>query len=202
MTKFSKFNKTKYEKHMMCDIETLGQARNSVVLSIGAVVFDPYANDLEQVLQNSQSEHTFTTFYKKINIESCEKLGMVIEDDAIKWWSKQAPEILDAAFSDADREPIEDALKELFVFSRHCTRFWAKSPEFDFIILEYAAKQANLGNPWQYHRCRDVRTIEEISGLSTKSSNTHDALGDAYNQAMTVQKAYAKLGMVRPEWPD
>lgn len=184
----------------MIDIETLGQARNSAILSVGCVVFDPYTNDLEEFQLDSTANHTFTTLYSKVEVESCEKLGMIIEDDAMHWWAKQKPEIIEAAFSDGDRQPIEDVLKELFVFSRHCTRFWAKSPEFDFIILEYAAKQANLGNPWQYHRCRDVRTIEELTGLSTKASNTHDALGDAYNQAIIVQKGYAKLGMQRPQW--
>jgi len=202
LSKFNQFDKTKYEKHLMVDIETLGQARNSVILSVGAVVFDPYATDLEETLQNSSAPHTFTTFYKKVDTDSCEKLGMVIDEDTITWWSKQKSEIIEAAFTDDGRETIQDVLKELFVFSRHCTRFWAKSPEFDMLIIEFAAKQAGLGTPWTYHACRDVRTLEELSGLSTKSSNTHDALGDAYNQAMTVQKAYAKLGLVRPEWPD
>ena len=202
LSKFKKFDKTKYEKHCSIDIETLGQARNSVVLSIGAVVFDPYDNDLEAALQDTNAEHTFTTMYTKVDVESCEKLGMVIEDDTISWWAKQKDEIVEAAFADSNRKTIEEALKELFVFSRHCSRFWAKSPEFDLVILEYAAIRSQLGVPWQYHACRDIRTLEELTGLNTKSSNTHDALGDAYNQSMTVQQAYAKLGLVRPEWPD
>jgi exodeoxyribonuclease VIII len=127
---------------------------------------------------------------------------MTIEEDVLKWWAKQSPEAIEAAFSESNRIMIEDVLKELFKFSKHCERFWAKSPEFDLSILQFAAKKANLGVPWSYYQERDIRTLEELTGFDTKDLNGHDALSDAYNEAMIVQKGYKKLGMIRPKWPE
>jgi hypothetical protein len=202
LSKFNKFDKTKYEKHCMIDLECLGTGYNAVILSIGAVVFDPYASDLEAAQSNPDCEKTFSLMFERVDLDSCERLGMTIDEDTIKWWSKQNPEAIESAFSEENRKNMEDVLRELYIFSRHCTKFWAKSPQYDCSILEHAAKAANIGVAWQYYQLRDVRTIEELSGLESKSLNAHDALGDAYNQAMIIQKAYKKLGMQRPEWPE
>jgi hypothetical protein len=186
----------------MIDLECLGTGYDSVILSIGAVVFDPYENDLEEVLEKRQESGSFSLMFERVDLDSCERLGMTIDEDTIKWWSRQNPKAIESAFSSENRKSVEDVLKQLFVLSRHCTKFWAKSPQYDMSILEHAAKMAKIGVPWNYYQLRDVRTIEEVTNLETKSSNDHDALGDAYNQAMMVQKAYAKLGLTRPEWPE
>jgi inhibitor of KinA sporulation pathway (predicted exonuclease) len=186
----------------MIDIEALAQSTDAVILSVGAVAFDPYASDIEDYLQKKIEKGNFDTFYEKVSVESCLDLNMTIEDSTMTWWAKQSPEAIDAAFSEDNRKSIEQILKELFVFSRHCTHFWAKSPSYDMVILETAAKRLNTGVPWQYHQTRDVRTMEEVTGLSTKGSNTHDALSDAMNQAKIIQKGYQKLGLTRPVWPE
>jgi hypothetical protein len=205
-------NKIKIDKHCMIDIEALAQSTDAVILSIGAVCFDPYANDIEDYLKSSSilnknlqqkiEKGNFTTFYKKVSVESCLELNMCIEDSTMGWWAKQDQKVIDEAFSEEGREPIDQILKELFVFSKHCTHFWAKSPSYDMVILETAAKRLNAGIPWQYHQTRDVRTIEELTGLSSRGSNTHRADDDALNQAMIVQKGYQKLGLTRPVWPE
>lgn len=198
----SYFNKLKprIDQHCMIDIECLAQSNDSVILTIGAVCFDPYANDIEDFENQKIEKHNFTKFYKRVSIESCTDIGLVISEDTVKWWSKQNQHAIDEAFSEEDREPIDKVLKDLFMYSRHCTHFWAKSPQFDMSIIETAAKKLDLGVPWNYHQLRDVRTIEEITSLESKSSNNHRADDDALNQAKIVQKAYQKLGLTRPSF--
>lgn len=199
-----KSNKILIDKHCMIDIEALSQSTDAAILSIGAIWFDPYSQDITDIeaIRKGELVGNFKTFYKKVSIESCLELNMSVEDSTLSWWAKQKPEAIEEAFSENDRETIEQVLKELFVFSRHCVQFWAKSPSYDLVILETAAKRLNAGIPWQYHQTRDVRTIEEVTDLSSKGSNTHDALSDAINQASVVQKAYQKLGLTRPVWPE
>jgi hypothetical protein len=197
-----KSNKILIDKHCMIDIECLGQSTDSVILSVGAVSFDPYSTDINDYFQHKIEKGNYTTFYKKVSVESCLELDMKIEDDTMKRWSKQDQKVIDEAFSEENREPIAQVLKELFVFSKHCERFWAKSPSYDLVILETAAKRLNAGVPWQYHMTRDCRTIEELTFLNSKDSNNHDALSDALNQARIVQLGYQKLGLTRPVYPE
>jgi hypothetical protein len=186
----------------MIDIECLAQSSDAVILTIGAICFDPYSNDIEDFQNQKIEKHNFTKFYRRVSIDSCTDAGLVISDDTVTWWSKQNQKAIDEAFSEDDREPLDKVLKELFTFSRHCTHFWAKSPQFDMSIIETAAKRLEFGVPWRYSQLRDVRTIEELTGLESRSSNDHRADEDALNQAKIVQKSYQKLGLTRPVWQD
>lgn len=74
---------------------------------------------------------------------------------------------------------------------------WAMPPSFDIVILEHTAAHFGLKMPWRYDACRDLRTLEYLSG-STKEDRMqatvkHDAGADAAAQASTAIKFYRKL---------
>ena len=88
--------------HAMIDIETLGTEPDSVILSVGAVKFDPF---------------TFTdphakTLWRPSADEQMTADRSVLED-TLKWWSKQPQHIQDEAFSEDDRQPLVTFFGEL-----------------------------------------------------------------------------------------
>ena len=62
---------------IMVDLETLGTAPGSVILSIGAVRFDVEKGLLDE-------------FYVNIDVESSQRLGLTIDGDTVMWWLKQS----------------------------------------------------------------------------------------------------------------
>jgi hypothetical protein len=183
------------EKHLVLDLETLGTKINSCILSIGAIIFDPYQTDVyDFVCKNTEKSPNISTYYKRISLDSCEKLGMTIDDSTVEWWAKQSKEAQDEAFSDEDRHDIKDALKELNIFSKHCKRFWAKSPDFDCKLIESYAFTLNIGVPWQFWETRCIRTIEDHIDFKSESVNSHHALQDTFYEAASVQAFYQKIG--------
>jgi hypothetical protein len=60
---------------VMIDLETLATSTDAVVLTIGAVKFDPFGSDIKEPAMDS--------FYVKIDIDSCDELGLVANDDTI-----------------------------------------------------------------------------------------------------------------------
>lgn len=173
------------EKHICIDIETLSTKSNAAILSIGAVIFDPYAENMDQV----------EAFYKKVSYDSCENAGLVVDDSTMAWWAKQEQTLIDDTFNDDGREDLIQVLKDLNVFCRGGTHFWAKSPSFDCVILETVAGLVNLGVPWSYPQTRDCRTIYDLADPELPKQTVHSALEDAYNQAKGVQTVYKKLNI-------
>ena len=67
--------------NIMIDIETLGIGPNSVIATIGAMKFDRTSSikPIEEM----------TSFYYRIDLESCQTLGMTSEEETVKWWDNQ-----------------------------------------------------------------------------------------------------------------
>ena len=55
-------------KHLMVDLETLATSPDAAILTIGAVLFDPY------------STRVYDKFYTRVNLESTTDLGMKIDE--------------------------------------------------------------------------------------------------------------------------
>lgn len=84
-------------KDIMVDIETLGTKPGCVILSIGAVQFNPFSDELGQ------------EFYNNINADDAERKGFFKDARTVDWWSKQSPE--SRAHLLPNQLPIEEALK-------------------------------------------------------------------------------------------
>jgi hypothetical protein len=173
---------------LMVDLETLSTEINAAILSIGAIVFNPLDDGVEDC----------PTFYQTIAIESNEREGRHISGSTVVWWLRQSEEARAALVTDT--LPLHGALmrfQQWMIQYRpiHC---WANSPSFDCAILKHAFGQHNVHWPFAYWAERDLRTLKDAAypnGDSPKVTygTAHGALDDAIKQAILVQKCHAAL---------
>jgi len=171
---------------LMIDLETLATSPNSSVLTIGAVRFDPFGNDIQ--------DERSTRLYIKVDIDSCDKLNLEVNDDTIAWWAQQSQEAQDEAFNPDGRIHIRDAMNQLYTFAWGSKRVWSHGASFDTVICENIFRKLNKTVPWKFWQVRDTRTLFDL-GLDPKRPPVlkHHALEDAWNQAVGVQNIYRTL---------
>jgi len=181
----------------MVDIETLSTKPNAVILSIGAILFDPFQlNDPSELRQH--------TFY--INVDRDSQPHSAVDQDTIDWWAKQSDDAKNRLA--VAPQPIALALQELHNFlvfrqgEAHppTHELWANSPSFDCVILQSAySLYSRFKLPVPFSRWYDVRTTKELAwrhGVGRPPlhiGTAHDALDDCVQQALYVQIAHAKL---------
>jgi len=171
---------------VMIDMETLATGNDAVILTIGAVKFDPF-----NLLEPS------APFYVKVNVDEQVALGRNISESTLDWWSKQAEDVREEALSDANRIPLEDVVTQLNKYLSGSSKIWAQGVMFDIGILENLYQSMGRPVPWQYWQIRDSRTVMDMGDDSAKTSNAalHNALADAYAQAVSVQQIFKQLGV-------
>jgi hypothetical protein len=170
---------------IMIDMETLDTSPNCVILTIGAVRFDPKGNGVVERLELRPTIE-----------EQTEKYDRIINEDTLRWWGEQSPEALEEAMGDGGRISFSESMEALYKFcwNRRCV--WSNGASFDIVVAETAWRQLGMRIPWPFYTVRDTRTLYEVAGVSLKDgghSTTHKAVEDAERQAIVVQKAYHKL---------
>lgn len=172
-------------KNLMVDMETMAVSPNAVVLSLGAVHFDPYGTGHSNSL------------YFRIDIDDQDALGREVDPGTLEWWSRQPPAIMEEAFSPDNRIPLLEAMDRFHKFAWGCSAFWSHGATFDLVILENIYHQLNKPLPWNYWQLRDTRTLFDLGhDPEMPQGSKHDALQDAIRQAIGVQNVYAKLSKV------
>jgi len=171
---------------IMIDLETLATTPDAQILSIGAVRFDPFGKDVQ--------EPQMTKFYCRVDIDSCDALGLVASDATIEWWSNQSKEAQDEAFDPTDRLHVQEAFEKLYKFCWGAKRVWANGSCFDIVICEHVFRKLNKAIPWSFWQVRDVRTAFDL-GINPNRPPVlkHHALEDAWNQAVGIQNVYRTL---------
>jgi hypothetical protein len=171
---------------IMIDLETLATSTDAAILTIGAVKFDPFGKDIEEPAMDS--------FYVRVDLDSCDELGLAVNDDTIAWWAQQSKEAQDEAFGTDDRIHIREAMDKLYKFCWGAKRVWSNGAAFDIPICETAYKRLNKAVPWSFWQVRDVRTAFDLGINPNRPTVTaHHALQDAYNQAVGIQNVYTLL---------
>jgi len=169
-------------RHLMVDLETLATSPDAVILTIGAVTFDPASNRI------------FDKLYHRVDIESCDRLGMTVNDDTVEWWSKQAADVQTEAFAEDNRLPIEEVIEKFHKFAWNCDAFWSHGATFDLVILDCYYRKLNKTPPWNFWQIRDTRTLFDLGyDPEMPKEGLHNALEDASRQAIGVQTIYKKL---------
>lgn len=171
----------------MVDIEALGSAPGSAILSIGAVEFDPHGEGYGE------------WFYAGIDPEASIKAGFTVDGDTLRWWAQQNDDARAAAF--AGKEAPDSALRQLTMWGNpwNETELWAHGATYDPVLLDAAFRKYGWRPPWKYQNVRDTRTLFAlVPGYyewvkSQPISKAHHALEDAKAQARWVQKALAML---------
>jgi len=186
------YNKRKYSTSMttltdiMIDMETLDVLPTATILTIGAVKFDPFGDDI--------NEPSCEKFYVKVDIDSCDRLGCTASQATLDWWANQSKEAQEEAFSPDGRIDIADALIQLYKFCWGAKRVWSHGAGFDVIICEHLFRKIGKAVPWSFWEVRDTRTLFDL-GIDPQRPPVlkHHALEDAWNQAVGVQNVFKKL---------
>ena len=123
-------------KHLMVDLETMAVTPRAVVLTLGAVHFNPYGNGYGDKL------------YLRFDLDDQDKLNREIDPNTLDWWSKQDPKVMEEAFSPNNRVPLREAMDQFHKFAWGCDAFWAHGSLFDIAILEdlYRQIESNIVN--------------------------------------------------------
>jgi len=175
-------------KDVMVDLETLGNKPGCIILSIGAVFFDPLTGELGD------------THYRVIRTAGQTELGLHEDEDTMKWWAAQAP---------AARQVLQEAQNSKFTLEESLVEFtdfvakpglgtvqvWGNGADFDNAILTvgYMATQRNI--PWKFWNNRCFRTLKALCPelKMEKSLLAHNALNDAIMQAEHACKVFKAL---------
>ena len=174
---------------VMLDLETLGTRPDTVILTLGAVKFDPFDSDQEPG----------PGIYMRMDIEEQLALGRTVDDSTIEWWAKQDPRVQAEAFDEGDRTSVNQLHRELNKFLVGVGDIWTQGPVFDIAILEDLYRSQNWGFPWLFWQIRDSRTLFSVHGDPRQRGRdqAHNALMDCVYQAEAVQSIYKQL-MIRP----
>ena len=159
-------------RHIMLDIETMGNQSYSSIVSIGAVKFDIESGKIGE------------TFCVNVDLQSCIDLGLIINADTVIWWMKQSQDALKKLKENP--VPIMDALALFSDFCSNDYQIWGNSASFDCGILKNAYDKAMLPAPWSFWNERDVRTLvsfnPEIKGNYKNKGVAHNAIDDCLFQ--------------------
>lgn len=173
-------------KHVMIDLETLGNYAGCATLSIGAVRFDPEKGALGEEL------------YLVVNRQSCLDAGLRVDQDTLDWWEKQsegAREVLAKSASDKigeDNVSFQSAMiaLKMFIEKESSTKVWSCGADFDLPILVTMFKLLGMEVPWKFWNGRCYRTIKFLAMWVKldREGTYHNALDDAKYQAQHLIK--------------
>jgi len=175
---------------VMLDLETLGTRPDCVILTLGAIKFNPYSD-----------QEPGPGIYFRLDIEDQLALGRTVDDSTIDWWAQQDPRVKEEAMGESgDRVDVAKMRYELNKFLVGVDYIWAQGPAFDIVILEDLYRSQGWGFPWHFWQIRDSRTLFGVHGDPREKGRdqAHNALADCYYQAQAVQKTYKSLGL-KPE---
>lgn len=168
---------------LMIDIETLSIKPNAVILTLGAVTFDPF----------DPEERFFSESYFRFDIDEQLDLGRDINEDTILWWGKQSDESRLEALTEDDRVKFDTYAPAITKMVVNAKRIWAQGPTFDICLLENLYRQKDTPIPWQYYNVRDSRTLLQALGDSRNAgAKAHNALEDCKEQIRAIKRVIAK----------
>lgn len=176
---------------LMLDIETLSTKPNAVILSLGAVKFDPYTNriDVDEGLDI------------RVDVDEQTAMGRDVQEETLNWWATQPKEVQEAALGEQGRASIEEFTRRLNKIMVGADQIWCQGPAFDMVIIEDLYRSIGKPTPWQFWQVRDSRTLFGVFGdpRDKNRAGAHNALMDCCYQAMGVQQVY-KQQNVRPRF--
>lgn len=179
--------------HVEIDLETLGTLPGSVILSIGAVLFDP-TKPVEECLGKE--------FYCVVSKADSLAHGLSFSQDTLDWWMKQSPEarqVLTDADSEEKADTLLDALSMLSQFITPGMKVWSNGANFDQPLLDVAYSKIGQAIPWKFWNSRCHRTIMGLhpnaKSLMPKNTCAHNALEDAKTQAKHLVIVANALGL-------
>jgi hypothetical protein len=186
-------------RHVSIDLETLGIKPTALILSIGAVAFDP-----------KTGEQTDDGFYRIVDIAHAIG-GGDIDPSTVNWWMKQSQAARDEIFGDVNAEQrvnLRVALSELsdyLGFSEAIPEgefpdlvLWARGSK-DEQWLDSAYKGMQLAPPFAYWQWKDERTFTGYFKQFLPDRGelvAHNAFDDALYQSLCVSAVFRRLAAI------
>ena len=172
--------------NLMIDIETLGNRADALVVSIGAVFFDPKTG-----LSGAE-------FYRKLDFQDQIDKGRKPTQGTIEFWLNQSKEA-QAVFHEKGINTSQ-ALSEFVSFvstnsEKMKCKPWGNGPSFDLTIMETLLNDFNVEHPWMFFNVRCLRTFKEYvyNGKDlVREGVYHHALDDCKHQIKIVQTGLSK----------
>ena len=174
--------------HAMIDLETLGVNNDCIILTFGAVKFDPCT-----------SIEPHDPIHIRVDTDEQTALNRTIDDDTLEWWNKQDEQIREEALSEDDRMSLDNFTRIFNKYIVGCNYLWCKGPMFDYAILRDLYVQLDTPVPWAFWQIRDCRTLfglmtrDQRNFMMEQQNMAHNALADAYFQAQWVQEIYKQF---------
>lgn len=172
-------------KHVMVDIETMGNKSRSAIISIGAVHFD------------MQTGETGKLFSCNVSLQSCIDAGLIVNADTILWWMQQDDKARQSLLQNT--MPLKTALINFhnwLVELPENYEIWGNGARFDLGILDDAYHAIGDTTPWKFWQERDVRTLVSFNPSVKKSivnDLPHDAISDCLYQIKYCSAIYNTL---------
>jgi len=181
-------------KHLMIDLETMGNKPDSAIVAIAAVPFDMVSGVTDDAL-----------FYDVVDLRSSEKYGGIIDADTVLWWLGKSENARGEITNAMKMIDLPVALTRLnsfaFEFCEERVQVWGNGSNFDNVILRSAYENCEITPFWKHWNDRDVRTIVELgrnADIDPKKDfpfvgEAHNALDDALHQVNYVVAIHQHL---------
>jgi hypothetical protein len=173
-------------EHVMIDLETLGKGNEAVIVSIGAVKFDP------------QSLGIIERFHVGVDPESCTQFGLKLDASTVMWWMSEDRADARKQLWALGRVDLATALEGFSHWMGGDKPVWGNGATFDLVILSSAYRLIGLDRPWGYKNERCFRTFRALApDMKIQDVGTaHNAVDDAHAQALHVQAINHALNTV------
>jgi hypothetical protein len=186
-------------KAIMLDIETLGLNKNSVVLQLGAKLFDP--TDTSQDL--SETDELFHCLPVQPQLDS----GRTVNAQTLLWWMKQEKEarrLMQKSMTSVSSHALRSGMEDLLAFiEAHNPDFIiCQGPQFDLVTVQDLCDQLDLNWIHAYNKVQDLRTILGLAGMKltefplVEGEISHVAIHDCTQQIRAYWAAMVKLGLL------
>lgn len=170
----------------MLDIETLGNRDDSIVVSIGAVFFDPNTGE------------TGAEFERVLAYQDQIDKGRKPTQSTMQFWFSQEKEPQKIFLEDGIS--TDQALQEFEGFICDNAKIdqvkpWGNGPSFDLTIMESLFRDFGFQIPWCFWNVRCLRTFKEYiyNGKDLKREGVyHDAKDDCKHQIKVIHKGLNK----------
>lgn len=199
----------------MLDLETLGVKPGSVILSIGAVLFDPHGAVEPRVYDLGGGpvvNPIHATFHAFLNAqEQTDRRdfgGGLVDGDTVMWWIGQSDAARTAMLEgQKNTQPVLGVLVDFaqWLCKGRVENIWCHGATFDAPLLQALYESYRLPVPWKFRCVRDTRTVFDLAGrpigsFGTPDGVSHDALSDAIWQAKETVKAIDWIRQSGESW--
>ena len=171
--------------HIMLDLETLATSSNALILSIGAVKFDPMSDEISE------------KFHVGVDLGSLplNSYGLDIEAATVLWWLDAQRAAGREALEAVPKTDLASALEGFGMWIGDNARVWGNGASFDNVILRNAYLKLGLVCPWDFWNDRCYRTLKNLAPelKANRIGSHHSALDDALTQVSHLQKLVSYL---------